>query len=204
MPLKVEFDRDTLLQTALTLVRRDGFEQLSTRSLASAQGCSTRPVYTAFASMQALRDAVAGRVLELLLRRMAQPTIGKVFVDMGIGYVAFARQEPALFKLFVVPSGVSARQQRIQREAIDLALMHAMQTTEEFGPLSQPARARILLRLRVFTHGLACYVAADEPAFHDPEQVVALVRGAGRAFYLDEVGPAGSTVVTKQRNTRRT
>lgn len=190
MPPRVEYDRETLVEAAVRLVRQEGWEQLSARTLAGALGCSTRPVYTAFASMQELVDAVAERVFELLHERMSEPSTGKTFVDMGIGYVAFAREEPMLFRLFLLPGLVSASRERALLGRLERRLMQVMSTTTEFGPLEPPARGRILQRLRVFTHGLACYASARNPAFRKAEVVSELVREAGRAFYLDELARA--------------
>lgn len=187
MPRKAEYSREDLQHAALDVVRKEGWEQLSARTLAKALGCSTRPIYTAFASMQELRDAAAEAVMEMLISRMSQVSTGSAFVDMGVGYVDFAREEPALFRLFLLPQLVSAKAERAQAKMLMHALLAAMRGTTEFGPLAAAAQERILMRLKIFTHGLACYVVSGDPAFQDAVRIAQLVRDSGRAFYLDEV-----------------
>ena len=69
MPPKVKFSREEILSAAYELVRKNGKDALSARSLASALGVSTAPIFTAFESIDALTDAVR-RVPRLCMMRI--------------------------------------------------------------------------------------------------------------------------------------
>ena len=64
MPPKVRFTPEVVLDAALEVVRRDGLRGVSARSVANVLNASTAPVSAAFASMQALVDAVVARIIE--------------------------------------------------------------------------------------------------------------------------------------------
>ena len=55
MPPKPKVTRDDIVSAAFELVRTLGHEQLNTRKLASALGCSTQPLLYWFASMEEIR-----------------------------------------------------------------------------------------------------------------------------------------------------
>lgn len=50
--------RETILQSAFTLLCKEGYEALNARSLARKMGCSTQPIYAAFGRMDALKKSL--------------------------------------------------------------------------------------------------------------------------------------------------
>ena len=61
-----------------------------------------------------------------------------------------------------------------------------MKEEPEAPQLSDEGAASLLLRLKIFTHGLACYCAAGKCEFGE-EEIVSLISKAGRAFFQDEM-----------------
>lgn len=72
MPPKSRIEREEILNRAFELARREGFESLTARGLAASLGCSTQPIYDAFADRKALEAAAAGRAFAFMLRRMRE------------------------------------------------------------------------------------------------------------------------------------
>ena len=58
MPPKPKFTRDEIVQAALTIVSEKGVEALTAKELGDALGASARPIFTVFASMKEVQDAV--------------------------------------------------------------------------------------------------------------------------------------------------
>ena len=58
MPPKPKFARDEIVQAALTIVSEKGVEALTAKELGDALGASARPIFTVFASMKEVQDAV--------------------------------------------------------------------------------------------------------------------------------------------------
>ena len=65
MPPKAKFSRDEIVEAALTIVREDGIQALTARSLGDRLGSSARPVFTVFQNMEEVQGAVlkAAKVL---------------------------------------------------------------------------------------------------------------------------------------------
>ena len=76
MPPKSRIEREEILNRTFELARREGFESLTARGLAASLGCSTQPIYDAFADRKALEAAAAGRAFAFMLRRTRPPRWG--------------------------------------------------------------------------------------------------------------------------------
>lgn len=100
MAPKNKFTKEEMLEAALRVVREKGMEGLSAKSMASALGTSTQPVFTAFGSMAGIKQAVydaAVRVYDSYTEKGLREQIP--FFGVGIQYIRFAREEPALYRL---------------------------------------------------------------------------------------------------------
>jgi AcrR family transcriptional regulator len=65
MPPKVKINRDDIVNVAVDLVRRGGASALNARAVATELGCSTQPVFSNFATMDALLSATLARTYEI-------------------------------------------------------------------------------------------------------------------------------------------
>lgn len=102
MPPKIRITKQEIVDTALNLVRKDGEQAINARSIAGALGCSTQPVFSNFATMEALRKAVkeAANVLyQSYLRTDMASGRFPPYKASGMAYIRFAREERELFKL---------------------------------------------------------------------------------------------------------
>lgn len=99
--------RETLLDAATTLLARHGAGGLTLREVAKAAGVSHAAPYHHFASLDELLAGVAQRGFDALGAAMAQANAGADtrhnLLAINDAYVAFARQQPALFKLMFGP-----------------------------------------------------------------------------------------------------
>lgn len=97
-PLTVTKER--ILSAALNLVRSGGPSALSARSLCQALGCGANAVFSAFGSIQGVRDAVKKEARALYRRRVgAGFSLNPPFKGFGMALLWFAMDEPELFKL---------------------------------------------------------------------------------------------------------
>ena len=109
MAPKNKFTRAEMTAAALGIVRADGAEHLTAKTLAAALGISTQPVFTCFGSMegvhQAVRDA-ARQVYDDYITAGLREEIP--FFGLGMQYIHFAREELMLYRLLFLaqtPSG---------------------------------------------------------------------------------------------------
>ena len=65
MPPKAKFTREEIIDAAFEMVRRDGFEILTARSLGAKLGSSARPIFTVFKSMDEVQEEVLRKAKRL-------------------------------------------------------------------------------------------------------------------------------------------
>lgn len=102
MPPKIRITKSEIIDTAMNLVRSDGEQAINARSIASALGCSTQPIFSNFATMEDLRIAVKDAANELYQTYLqTDMALGKYppYKASGMAYIRFAREERELFKL---------------------------------------------------------------------------------------------------------
>jgi AcrR family transcriptional regulator len=97
---------DALLEAAEKIVEREGLGALTVRRVAEAVGTTTRALYTAYGSKDALLIALGGRAYDLLGSRIERhPTTDDPAADLIEAGVAvfrrFAIEHPALFRIGV-------------------------------------------------------------------------------------------------------
>ncbi len=102
MPPKVKITKKDITEIALELVRKSGESAINARSIASALGCSTQPVFSNFATMDELKGAVVTAAYECYLGFLEREVAsGKYpqYKSFGMAYIRFAKEERELFKL---------------------------------------------------------------------------------------------------------
>ena len=96
--------RDALLDAAERALDRRGTPALALRAIARAAGVSHTAAYHHFADRESLLRAVATRGFDRLRDALASAARGAAagrrgFQEMGVAYVRFAAEHPALFRL---------------------------------------------------------------------------------------------------------
>ncbi len=155
-PKKTTFTRDVVLTGALNVVRRHGWEALTARSIAERLGASVAPVYSAFGSMDNLLLETLKEIRGLLEEYTSRTYSEIPFLNIGVGIVSFARDEPMLFRaLFHTPHGF-----RDIVEGVNASIFSWMKTDAQLGLLSDASRERLCDNIGFYTMGLAADVAA--------------------------------------------
>ncbi len=98
MARRKKFTTDDIVSAAFQVVRRGGMEKLTARAVAQRLKSSTMPVYTCVRSMREIKEAVAKRAWQVLLEYQLKSYSGDAYIDMGLGYVLFAKSEKHLFR----------------------------------------------------------------------------------------------------------
>ena len=102
MPPKVRITKEEIINKAVDIVRRDGAQAINARNVAAELECSTQPIFSNFASMEELRDAVLMRSYELYseyIKREVESGLYPPYKASGMAYIRFAKEEKELFKL---------------------------------------------------------------------------------------------------------
>ena len=131
MAPKNKFTKEEMVEAALRVVRAKGIDGLTAKTMADELGTSTQPVFTAFGSMDAVRQAVYGaavRIYDGYTRAGLQERIP--FLGVGMRYIRFAREEPELYRFLFLT--------RAQGQPCS-----AMQSMEHLRELVRPTLVKI-------------------------------------------------------------
>ena len=99
MAPKNKFTREEMVEAAMRVVRAKGIDGLTAKTMADELGTSTQPVFTAFGSMDTVRQevyAAAVRVYDSYADAGLKEKIP--FFGVGMQYIRFARDEPELYR----------------------------------------------------------------------------------------------------------
>ena len=102
MPRSAFFSKETIAAAGLEVIRRQGVEALSARSLSKQLGCSLSPIFTVFKDMDEIQLAVRQAAAALFADYMKdvldyQPA----FKEYGMRLIRFAKEEQNIFQLFL-------------------------------------------------------------------------------------------------------
>jgi AcrR family transcriptional regulator len=163
MSRKPSVSREELIEAAFRLIRREGHEALSARSLAAEIGCSTQPVMYRFSNLAELRELVYRRADRFHTDYVL--SAGSL-QEIGLRYIRFAAEEAPLFR-FLFQSG------HFDGESIQ-DMIHAPESAEILqaaaAGLALPAEeaASVFEALFLTVHGCASLIANNalryEPA----------------------------------------
>lgn len=164
MPPKPKFTREELVMAALDMVRKDGIAALTARDLGARLGTSARPIFTAFANMEELKNEVA-KAAAAFFKSYAEHFTEYVpaFKQMGMQMVSFAKEEPHLFAFLFMQKNPSASGdlEELERECTEIL--------EREHDLSAEDAKMLFAQVWTFTFGLSVFSAMGVYAFEEEE-----------------------------------
>jgi AcrR family transcriptional regulator len=180
--------KDMIVEAALDFVRESGWESVSARSLAARLGTSTMPIYSTIGSMEDLKRETLLAAYRLLEAAQRKKRSDNEALDLALGYVVFAKEEPRLFR-FVVSGQANMERlvpQAAEGEGFEDSFGATPSTRELFRELAEQGRkSDFVLRTWIFSYGLAELVSGGGVEM-DEAEITRHLTAAGGAFYLYE------------------
>lgn len=182
-PKTVMFNAEAVLLASLDVVRKQGWNALTARSVARRLGASVAPVYSAFGSMETLSRETLVRIRGLLRDYTSRSYSELPFLNIGAGIVSFARDEPHFFQaLFQKRHGFQD-----VVEDVNTTILSWMKNDAQLGLLNGAARERLYDSIGFFTMGLASAVAAGRVADVSNHNIVRLLKNMGNSLMFAEI-----------------
>ncbi|MCW3069183.1 MAG: transcriptional regulator [Solirubrobacterales bacterium] len=181
--------RAACLSSALELLEKGGARALSLRAVARRAGVSPAAPYRHYADREALVSAVAAVGYRELAERLAAahpaPSTPEQLASVGVAYVQFALEQPALFRMmFGEPCDRDNDERVAATAAVSLylreivarcfphadaealapaiwALVHGLAFLHLDGKLDAPTPAAVADRVTAAIHGLLSATAGD-------------------------------------------
>jgi AcrR family transcriptional regulator len=181
-PRRVAFDRPAILAAAIDVVRRQGLAGLSARSVAARLRSSVAPVYSAFRSMSGLQRAVLEGIRRLMDDRTRLTYTDVPFLNMGVGIVTFARDEPRLF------SALFHTQHRFRGilDSFHGSVLARMKADPMLSLLPDLRLDRLLDSIWLYTLGLGTALVFGYDAGRRDQDLIRLLRDMGNVLMLAE------------------
>jgi AcrR family transcriptional regulator len=164
-----------IIDAAVEVVRRSGFESVNARTVSSALRCSTQPVMYHFSTIENLKRAAYRRADSLHTQYLMNARPGEdPILGIGLNYVRFAVEEPQLFR-FLFQSGYVA--ERSLRELIASEALTPITASLQAELGLEPDKAReMFLTLALFTHGYASILANNDLDYDEKQAAAWLER----------------------------
>lgn len=154
MARKKRFSLNDIMDAAFLIVRRNGMRHLTARAIADALNSSTMPVYTHLKSMHQIKAEMVRRAWELLREYQITPRSGDPYIDMGLGYVLFARDEKNLFQC-IHTEAYQEINAEMGEENFEFHLARLMADDPVIRDISRETARKALFYGWLFTHGFA-------------------------------------------------
>lgn len=100
---KQRITKEMVVHAAFEIVRNDGMEQVIVKNIAEKIGCSVQPIYSYCKNMDGLRKDVTTKISDFIQNYIAAHIDeNDVFASTGKAYIQLAKEEPNLFKIFIL------------------------------------------------------------------------------------------------------
>ena len=182
MARKETITMDRILETAFAMTREEGFANVTARRVAAKAGCSTQPIFRVYKNMEELWDAVYERATAYFLDYYSlYPRTGKKpFSNLGMAYIAFAREEKHLFELLFVNTG-SGIQRKSMYELLNGTegnVVYEINLAKTLGCMNPQ---ELFMKMWILIHGAACMSLTGDYDLTDV-QTMGLLENTYQAF----------------------
>ncbi len=173
--------------TAFEMTREEGFANVTARKVAAKVGCSTQPIFRVYKNMEELWDAVYERAAGFFQDYYSlYPRMSKVpFVNLGMAYIAFAREESHLFELLFATQGTGAENSSVNRKSMYELLNGPEGNVVYEINLAKAAGCKapsdLFMKMWIFIHGAACMSLTGDYDLTDRE-TYALLENCYQSF----------------------
>ncbi len=160
MPPKAKFTKEEVISAALSIVRADGFDALTSRALGARLGSSARPIFTVFQSMDEVQQAVIEAAKALYKEYVDQGlTWEHPFKGVGTQYILFSVQEPKLFQLLFMTEQPQIPDLSGVLPLIEESYGEILLSIQNDYGISEQSAQRLYHHLWIYTHGIATLCA---------------------------------------------
>ena len=155
MARKETITMQMILDTAFAMTREEGFINVTARKVAAKAGCSTQPIFRVYKNMDELWDAVYQKAADFFRDYYSLfPRMGKApFVNLGMAYIAFAREEKNLFDLLFVGGGPGKKS---LYELLNGSTGNVVYEISLARAAGCPDPSALFMKMWIFIHGAAC------------------------------------------------
>ncbi len=166
MPPKARVTKEMIVQAAIAVTRKSGYESINARTVAEQLHCSTQPVMYHFATVEAMKKAAYAQVDRMHSEYLTTVPPGQdPVLGIGLNYIRFAVEEPQLFR-FLFQSGYAQENNLLEMIHAE-ALLPVLTAMQEGAGLSMEKTGQVFLTVALFAHGYASIIANNNLQYEE-------------------------------------
>lgn len=177
---KQRITKEMVVDAAFEIARRDGMEQVLVKNIADRLGCSVQPIYSYCKNMEGLREDVAGQVRRFIREYVSDHIDSNdLFRSTGRAYVQLAKEEPHLFRIFILQRrrGISSLNDLYQAEAG----VHIAEGIADKLHIDPERAKQLHLNMLIYTIGIGTIFSVTTPGI-SADEIFAQQEAAYEAF----------------------
>jgi AcrR family transcriptional regulator len=180
--------KDQILDAALKMLIRDGYDSINIKTLAKELGCSTQPISWHFGSMPNLRKELTEAAFQYADKKMIPPPDDVVAIDpfreMGNRYVDLAYDEPNLARFLTeAHEGHTFAEQFI--EILDRSMDETMsRQIADVLSVSVDQAEHLIQTLMLYVQGLVTMILSDRAQLESKEVAYEMIQRVGRNYMI--------------------
>ena len=165
---KQRITKEMVVDAAFAIARKGGMEEVMVKNIADKIGCSVQPNYSYCKNMDGLRKDVIARTVCFIQEYIAAHVEKKDFFrSTGRAYMQLAKEEPHLFKIFILHQrrGISSLEDlyRLETDA------HMAAYIADTLHIPMPRAKQLHLHMLVYTMGLGAIFSITTPGISTDE-----------------------------------
>ena len=180
--------KDQILDAALKMLIRDGYDSINIKTLAKELGCSTQPISWHFGSMPNLRKELTEAAFQYADKKMIPPPDDVVAIDrfreMGNRYIDLAYDEPNLARFLAeAHEGHTFAEQFI--EILDRSMDETMsRQIADVLSVSVDQAEHLIQTLMLYVQGLVTMILSDRAQLESKEVAYEMIQRVGRNYMI--------------------
>ncbi len=169
MPPKPKFNKEEIVYAGLDIARERGISEVKARDVGDKLGCSSRPIFTFFASMEELQKAVEDEAWKVFRSYLAvADNYLPAFKMRGMQMIKFAQNEPKLFQLLFMTEKKPIDFNDLMKTRINGFANDIDTIKKEFNVTDKEAM-QLFNHIWVFAYGMCTLCATKVCTFTDEE-----------------------------------
>ncbi len=148
--------KQEIINAAFKITRKEGFEQITSRKLAAAAGCSTQPIFRIYNGMDELKRDVYEKATVYYedYYKDFMKTHDTPFVDLGLAYIGFAQKYPHLFSLLFASAHEGYG--RSMYDLVNGSDENVVKEVNKAKQLGAQNAEQLFMQMWIFIHGAGC------------------------------------------------
>ena len=175
MSRKATITQEEIVNAAFKITRKEGFDQITSRRLAGAAGCSTQPIFRIYDNMDELKKDVIAKAIAYFedFLRISSSAHDTPFVDLGLTYISFAQKEPHLFKLLFVSE--NTKEIKSMYDIVNGQDENIVKEVARAAAQGAPSAEQLFMKMWIFIHGAGCMAVTGDYDLDEEDSVAMLV-----------------------------